>query len=687
MRGPAPPKVARSLIRIKPWLVKNYYPLLAGGLSLLGSVPLLLSSQTVPGYDASSHVAKTAFLIYSFSHGNFSGWSEFWYSGFQMLYTYSPLTYILGAGLGIFLGGAARGMGAVVASSFVLSGLGVFSLARKLGVPRYWALVSSLLYSLASPHVLILFYDGSLTYALAFALLPWVLLSVELALQKPGLRSAAALGAAIALLVFSNATTAYVAFFPLFAYVVIRVAQRGSLKPLLVVLASVGVGLLFSAFWLLPYLEADLSGQLDLLTESATGAYPVPNVIHWYSFFTPDFPNMIGGDVGWLLLLPALGSALFLRRREEWALFGAGVVAALMSIGPSLAPAFYRIPLVLALQFAWRFLIADLIFLAPLAAIFFWRAWMRLQVRAKWSGGTKRALAFSAVAVLIIAQLASSVPAVASTFTQGQLTPSDPGTKGALDFLARQPGFFRVMAIDRYYESFPEFTLKGSIDGWYDQATTQAYRNFTFNIYYCTPNERALGGLRLLGARYVLIESGTGGDVAKALGGYNSTISALGPPVFDDGRAAIYQVPNSSLIYVTSSVPNSGFGLSQDVNCNAPIPSAPTKQVNYTLSNLEWGEASISFDVRVNQSAYVLVSNSYAPGWGATDNGTSVRILTSPPGLPVIGISPGTNRVVLRYASSETDRLSAVLSLVSLLGVSSALVLDRRFRPASSRIA
>jgi hypothetical protein len=653
--------------------------LLAGGLSAIGSLPLLLSPENVPGYDASSHVAKTAFLMYSFAHGNFLGWSQFWYSGFQMFYTYSPLTYVLAGLLGWPLGGALSGMQVLIVLSFIVSGLGAFTLARDFGISPSWSLVAALLYSLASPHILILFYQGSLTYALAFALAPLLFLSARIALRSPGVISTVSFGIVIALLILSNETTAYVLIFPLSPYIIISALGSSSRKSALSVLASAVIGFLLSAFWLVPYLQIDLSGQLNLLTERASGAYPSSNIIHWYSFFIPNFGNAIAGDVGWVLLLPALGSIFFLRRREEFALLGAVIVSILMTVGPTLTPLFYKIPLVLALQDAWRFDIADVLFMAPLAALFFWRLSGHFSLGEAFTRSRRKILALSIILLVILLAVASS-PAATSSYSQIRPMPSGPGQQEALNFLASQPGFFRVMAIDRYLESFPAATLKVSIDGWYDQATTQAYRNFTYNVYFCGAGYRALGGLRLLGARYVMIDDAYGGGAVAASEAYNSSGSAFGPPVFENDEVQIYQVPDSQLVYVTGSMPNAGFSLSQDVGCDIPIPSAPTSQANYSISNLSWGETKISFDVNVNQSSYVLVSSSYSAGWTAMDNGSSVPILVSPPGLPVVQVPQGDNHVVLLYSSSPTERLAAVMSLGAFL-VILTIVSWRRFKP------
>jgi len=640
-------------------------------------------SAGMPGYDASSHVAKAAFFMYSLSHGNLLGWSQFWYSGFQMFYTYSPLTYVLAGGLGWPFSSAMIGMKMLIVVSFVLSGIGGFALARDFGVSLNWSFVAALLYSLASPHILILFYNGSLTYSLAFAVAPFLFLSARISLREHTLGSMFSFGALLALMIVSNATTVYVLFFPLLAYSLISIPRSKALKSAMVIVGSTIIGLLLSGFWLIPYLEIDLTGQANLLTESATGAYPGSNVIHWYSFFVPSLGNANAGDLGWILLLPALASVFFLRGREEFALLAAAIVSILLTVGASLTPFFYRIPLVLALQFAWRFLIADVLFLAPLAALFFWRLSGNLSTNPVLARNGRKivALSFILLFVLVSAVAVPSIAKIPSPYFQAQQTPSDPNQQQAFNFLASEPGFFRVMVVDRYYEAFPEYTLKGSIDGWYDQAITEAYRNFTYNIYYCGANARTLGGLQLLGARYVLVDYGYGGSAIGELHAFNSSGSTFGPPVFENAEVDIYQVPGSQLVYVSESIPNSKFSLSQDVNCNDPIPTAPTPQVNYTLTDLSWGETRISFNVDVNQSSYVLVSNSYTTGWVAVDDGRVVPVIMSPPGLPIIQVSRGMHHIVLSYSGPPYAQDAAILSSSTLL----ALVASTSWGCARSR--
>jgi hypothetical protein len=661
-------------MKLRSWASNSRYSLFAGILSIFGSLPVFLSSG-VPGYDSSSHVAKTAFLMYSFSHGNLSGWSEFWYSGFQLFYTYSPLTYVMAALFGWPFSDAMVGMKTLIVFTFFLSGVGAFLLAKDFEIRNQWCVIVALLYSITSPHILTLFYTGSLTYTLAFAIAPFLFLSLRITIRRKTLASVAFLGFMIALMIISNETTAYVILFPLIVYVVLSTPLSQAIKTGTAIVGALLIGFLLSAFWLIPYLKIDLSGQLDLLTESKTGAFASWNVIHFTSFFLPDPALTIAGDLGWILILPALMSIVFLKSREEYASYVAGIAIILLTIGPSISPVFYKIPLYLALQFSWRFVIGDVLFLAPLSALFLYR--LSEYVSSKKISRNKGGEVLVICLMCLILVLSSMILATFGTDFQDRQDPQNPGQGGAYSFLSDQnTNFYRVMIFDHYYEAFPQYTLKGSIQGWYGQAAPQAYKNFTSNIYYCGASNRTLNALRLLGVSYVMIDYGYGGAATQALNTFESARSIFGSPVFNNSEVTIFKVSNSSLVYVSSSFPNSGFQISQNVNCNEPIPSVPyAGTVNYSVSNLIWTETKISFSLLVNQSAYVLISNQYFPGWFATDNDSSTPVQISAPGLPAIHVSKGLNHVVLFYSGTPEDFLSNIISLVTFVGVSAILFL------------
>jgi hypothetical protein len=644
---------------------ESLYLALAGGLSAIAALPVAIS-QAIPGSESWSHVAKTAFLMNSFSQGNFTGWSQYWYSGFQLLYTYPPLTYILGAILGWPFQSALIGMKLLLLLSFVLSGVGAFALCRNFGISPNWSLAAGLLYSLAPPHILFLFDQGTLGYGLAFALCPFLFLAFRNALANPSPSSVVYLSAVGALFLLSNDVSLYVLFLPLFAYLVVSTPKSRVLKTALVLVSSSATAFLLSAFWLIPYLNYDLSGELNLL-----GAAPFRSseILHWYSFIAPNFQSLTAGYLGWILILPALVSIIFLRRREEFGLYAAALVSMVLSIGPTLTSFFYKIPFILSVQSPKRFLIADVLFLTPLAALFFYRLFERLSL-----GTSKPALLKSAAFLLIF--LLVLIPIANPSTPQVHLDTwhvSDPSQQQAEGFLASQPGFFRVMVSDRFYEFFPQFTMKGSIDGWYDQATTQLYRNSTLVLYYCGSGTGVLHGLRLLGVRYVMIDFGYGGLATSELEKFYSSTSAFGPPVYNNSDVAIFQVPESQLVYVSGTPPQplsrNIASFKQDVACGESIPGAPPNSLKSSISNLNWREDRISFDVDVNKSAFVLVSNSYSPGWVAEDNGSALRMSLTPPGLPVINVTSGLHHIVMYYSISSEVEIGAILSLVALGGV------------------
>ncbi len=563
------------------------------------------------------------------------------------------------------------GMKLLIALTFFRSGFGAFALARDLGISDNMSLLAALFYSLTSPHILTLFYTGSLTYSLAFALVPFVIYSFRIVMRTRTLRAAVALGVLLGLLIISNETTLYVLFFPLVTYFLVFVSRANVIKSLLTVAAASLIGVLLSAFWLVPYINYDLAGQLNLLSEpSAYGS----NVIHWYSFFVPNFGNTIAGDVGWILLLPALASIVFLRKRDEFALYAGAVVVVLLTTGASITPLFYKVPLVLALQFAWRFVIGDVAFLAPMSALFFYRVDRLVATRhPRIRANDKKVNAIFLIAVIVSVSIVALLSPTLYFGNSNRQTPSDPSQRGAFNFLSTQPGYFRVMVIDRFYEAFPEYTFKGSIAGWYDQATTKTYNNYTLNIYYCGGGNRTLEALRLLGARYVMIDYQYRRAAPATLRSFLLSNSPFGPPVYNNSGVTIFEVPNSQLVYVSKSMPNEQYSFSELVNCNNPLPSPPTDdQVRWSISNISWEETSISFDINVNQSSYVLISNAYSPGWVAIDNGSPTSIQVSSPGLPVVHVTKGTHHIVLYYSGAPDAKLGAVLSLVSLGG---ALVL------------
>ena len=386
-----------------------------------------------------------------------------------------------------------------------------------------------------------------------------------------------------------------------------------------------------------------------------------------------------------MLVLPGIASIIFILhkgenpkssfvRRERVALYLSALVALVLTLGPSFTSLFYRIPLVLALQFSWRFVIGDALFFALLSTLFFSNLVPRLSISLN-----KHAKQTILVVCLLLILASSSLVLlwIANSHQpefQAHQSPTDPYQARTYAYLSNQTGYYRIMVIDRYNEAFPQYVMKGSIDGWYDQATTQGYGNFRFNAYYCGPNNSTINALRLLGVRYILVDREYGGDAAKVNLTQYSAI--YGAPVNISGRVYLFRVPNSKLIYVTSAFPNGGIRLNQGFGCGQVIPGAPLREVGYHITNLTWGETKISFNLATNASSHVLISNSYMPGWHATDKGTPTNITESAPGLPVIYLPVGNHQIVLYYSGVEYGRASAIISSVSVASIFVVCIVD-----------
>jgi hypothetical protein len=275
-----------------------------------------------------------------------------------------------------------------------------------------------------------------------------------------------------------------------------------------------------------------------------------------------------------------------------------------------------------------------------------------------------------------------------------------PEVQQAYSFLSSQPGYFRVMIYDRYREWVPMYTSKGSVDGWYDQATSTLYRNFTYDLYYVGVDNVNLtsNALRLLGVRYIVVFGGYGyGQWALPL--YNS--SAYAPPAFHNDQVSIYEVTNSRLIYFAGSalsldlpyddIAQAAAGIAMDpqfspdglalieggcgasdlnATCYSQFPLLNPEPVDYGVSDLSWTETEISFRLNASGAGYAVVASAYFPGWTAELDGRKVPIWTGIPNEMVIRVDDtGEHAVAIRYGTTLTNGLATIVSAVAWLAL------------------
>ena len=140
----------------------------------------LLSGDTI------AHIMLIATRIRAVLSGAYPYWSNFEYQGSALLGFYSPTTMWPIVWLGALSGDMMWGIKAFLFFAHVLSGAGLFLLARQLGLGRLGAFFAGLAYSGSFAHLHMILYRGELPQALILALLPFIFLFLHRVLTGAG---------------------------------------------------------------------------------------------------------------------------------------------------------------------------------------------------------------------------------------------------------------------------------------------------------------------------------------------------------------------------------------------------------------------------------------------------------------------------------------------------------------------
>lgn len=83
-----------------------------------------------------------------------------------------------------------------------------------------------------------------------------------------------------------------------------------------------------------------------------------------------------------------------------------------------------------------------------------------------------------------------------------------------------------------------------------------------------------------------------------------------------------------------------------------PISNEPRAQGATSVRTVSWASAKIILDVTSADSAYLVLTDNYYPGWIAEVNGSAVEIMRANHTFRAIPIGPGIHRVVFRFRSN-----------------------------------
>lgn len=328
--------------------------------------------------DAPHHLALAWVTAESLSHLEIPIWTYYFGAGSPYLQFYGPLFFLLTGAVDLLFGDIYRSIKLVLGTAHMLSGFGLYLLARRLGCRRAAALLAGLAYVLCFWHVQQVLVMGRFALGIFYALLPWPFVCFERlrSSQRP-LAWAFAGGASLSALVYTHPGYGFFALVLFGLYAVCRLASvRPTRRRLGHCVLLLGVGLVLSAYLLLGMLlergDTGLGGMdfgLVLGGKGAGAGVPDPTWQHllvWsnYRFWLFAAPsNWYGGYLGIsVVALAAVGLCWVFKRRSLWAV-GLCCIAALALVFAHGAPPLRYIEVVQAMNSA-RFLLFVAFFLA-----------------------------------------------------------------------------------------------------------------------------------------------------------------------------------------------------------------------------------------------------------------------------------------------------------------------------------
>ncbi len=197
---------------------------------------------------------------------------------------------------------------------------------------------------------------------------------------------------------------------------------------------------------------------------------------------------------------------------------------------------------------------------------------------------------------------------------------------------------------------------------------------------YAIPKRRHVPFLRLLGVRYLL----SGPNLEP------------GPPWIDRGlfrRTRLWELPGEPrwAFFPEAVVPASSARRAREILLEADHPlRIASLEIEGPESPLPNGRAEalrwqvdgdrLKIDTRVDQDAWMVVSQAALPGWRARADGRPVRVAIADGALIAVRVPAGTRTVTLRYLPTSWIA-GVVLSL--LAWIASGILLLRSLRPRS----
>lgn len=156
--------------------------------------------------------------------------------------------------------------------------------------------------------------------------------------------------------------------------------------------------------------------------------------------------------------------------------------------------------------------------------------------------------------------------------------------------------------------------------------------------------------------------------------------------VFEDGETVVLEnisvMPRASLFYSAETEMDTlkaaeklanGYDFRKSLLINKENPSQYTPDASDSVEITNYSANKIEFKVKTQNGAYLLLTDTFYPGWQVTVNNQKEEILRADTSYRAVEVPPGESTIVMSY-SPTSFRVGAIISVVSILTLIGLLI-------------
>jgi hypothetical protein len=603
--------------------------LIIAGIGVVLSGPMF--SQPMPGVDAPMHLSKISRLWTFFP--SLPTWFPWWYCGTPLLKMYPPLMYITNISVtSIFNLQPWIAVAITDTICFVLTGCFIFLFLRKIGIHELACLFSSIFYLSSFQTLSGRFGFGHYTHTFAMLFLVFGIYMVE----KTHSSKYYEIGlASIICLLFLSHLSVAISFIGLFLtyYIGVFLAKfidaRSDSSHILSLSRSVLgaiIGVLLSAFWLIPYLMNGGAGATSFMSSATNYVSPLQSLFVfdsqniWFQSYYLGIPLIVFGIFGLLISIykKVFWGIIF----TSWTFF-----FLLMSVQPYIFqglslgyPA--RYPFFIAFSFC---------LLAGVACDYFFRKFSSILSKIYSS------VLFRIILVLLLTSFALSVNPVVIKGYELENRVSE-------DLSLHLTSYERLASISTFSYTFNVLSNSFQIDGGYIEGNInlQFYREYWFEIYYGHDLEATINILKKINARLVLFHGEISPEVERKF------VAPYFSVILDEPPIKVFEL-NGTLVPLNF----------------VEVVNGKADEVDFVYSNPDVLELTL---VNCSEDTELIVKMNYEKGWTAYCNDVTLPLIRNEEGfMNVIIPFQGDLKIKLQYGSTIIDYIALTTTIATVL--------------------